>query len=84
LLEPHKALALMKSQPVPLSECLSVVETAGGRKRLQEYLDSEPFPHFAPHPTQPGLLIRTEADGKRTTGRFVNREFVPVKVRKTA
>jgi len=28
----------------------------------------------------PGLLVRIEADGRRTVGRFVNRQFQPVKI----
>jgi hypothetical protein len=37
-----------------------------------------PYPHFEPAPGSAGLLVRIEANGKRTTGRFVNRKFQPV------
>ncbi len=84
LLEGGKAIALVQSDPVPLSECLREVGTKAGRERLRQYLNSQPYPHFEPHPQRSGLLIRIDADGGRTTGRFVNREFVPVRARKSA
>ena len=43
-----------------------------------EHLQSRPYPHYEPADT-PGLLIRISADGKRTLGRFVNRQFQAVK-----
>jgi hypothetical protein len=59
-----------------LSHLLDTVEKPEGRKRLKAYLDSEPFPHFEQHPTEKSLLIRIEANGVRSVGRFVNRQFV--------
>jgi hypothetical protein len=38
-----------------------------------------PYPHYEPAPDSPGLLVRIEANGKRTTGRFVNRKFQEAK-----
>lgn len=67
----------------PISECLAMVDTPEGRKRLHDHLASEPFPHFEPHPKRRGVLIRIEADGRRTVGRFVNREFQPIRSRTT-
>ena len=60
----------------PLSELVEVVGTPAGREKLRAHLESEPYPHFEAHPTQAGLLVRTEENGERTVGRFVNREFV--------
>lgn len=60
----------------PLSELVDVVGTSAGREKLRAHLESEPYPHFEAHPTQVGLLIRIEENGKRTVGRFINREFV--------
>lgn len=59
----------------PLSECLESVDSDAGRQRVAEYLASRPFPHYEPAPGRPGLLVRTNADGSRTVGRFVNRQF---------
>jgi hypothetical protein len=59
-----------------LSHLLDTVEKPEGRKRLKAYLDSEPFPHFEQHPIQKSLLIRIQANGERSVGRFVNRQFV--------
>ena len=60
----------------PLSECLAEVETAEGRRKLKEFLLAGPFPHYEAAEGRPGWLLRTEEDGKRTIGRFVNRRFV--------
>ena len=35
---------------------------------------------FDDGPAAPGMLVRIEANGKRTVGRFVNRQFQPVKI----
>ena len=67
----------------PLSKCLKSVDTVEGRQRLSRYLDTQPYPHYEPARGAPGLLVRIEADGKRTTGRFVNRKFLAVKTAKT-
>jgi hypothetical protein len=44
-----------------------------------EHLKSRPYPHYEAAAEAPGLLVRIEADGKRTVGRFVNRQFQPIK-----
>jgi len=68
--------ALKKSGVKPLSELIASVGGAEGDARLNTYLESEPFPHFEPHPTRRGMLIRTDAQGKQSVGRFVDRKFV--------
>jgi hypothetical protein len=69
------ALAREKST-VPLSELVGNLGTAQSSKRLTSYLETLPFPHYAAHPKKAGLLIRTEEDGQRSVGRFVNRQFI--------
>ncbi|HEU5123051.1 MAG TPA: hypothetical protein VFW05_03200 [Verrucomicrobiae bacterium] len=79
LLRGDKALALRRSGDAkPLSESLRSVDSPEGRKRVAEHLKSRPYPHYEATDT-PGLLIRIESNGKRTIGRFVNREFQAVK-----
>ena len=79
LLRADRALALKKRGEVtPLSACLDSIDTSAGRARLSAALLARPYPHFEPAP-DPGLLIRVEEDGTRTTGRFVRREFRPTK-----
>ena len=74
LLRGDEMLALCKAgKAKPLSACLKSMDEPGGRKRLADHLKSLPYPHFEPAPGSSGLLLRTEANGKRTTGRFVNR-----------
>ena len=58
-----------------IARCLESVDTDQGRRRVAEHLQSQPFPHYEPAPDAPGMLVRIEADGTRTVGRFVNRQF---------
>ena len=76
LLEGSRALAVRRAgSAVPLSRCLDSVDSTEGRRRVRDYLDSRPFPHYEPAPGAAGFLIRVEEDGTRTLGRFVGREF---------
>ncbi len=78
LLEGKKILELSRaSASISLSELLDVVDTPKGREMFRAYLESEPFPHYEPHLANPALLIRIDADGTRTAGRFVDRVFTP-------
>jgi hypothetical protein len=60
-----------------VSACLKSVNTRAGEKRLSTYLATRPFPHFEAA-TKPGLVVKTDSDGTRTTGHFVHRSFQPV------
>jgi hypothetical protein len=80
LLDGAHALALQQAgRARPLSELLDSVEKPEGRRRLAAVLKARPFPHFAPAPGRPGFLVRTEADGSRSVGRFVGRQFKTVR-----
>lgn len=80
LLDGTRALALRRAGAArPVSECLAAVDSEEGRQQLRKYLDSRPFPHFEAAPGQPGLLVRIDEDGTRTTGQFVGREFKAAK-----
>ena len=84
LLRGDQVMALSRTgQAKPLSASLKSADSSAGRKRLATYLHSRPFPHYEPAPGSAGLLVRIEADGKRTTGRFVNRKFLPAKAGKS-
>jgi hypothetical protein len=84
LLQGTQALALSRNVSArPLSVCIKSVDSPEGRKRVSEFLQSQPFPHYEPVAGSPGLLARIEESGKRTIGRFVNREFVTVKTNST-
>ncbi len=79
LLEGSRALALRRAGAAePLSECLASVDSAAGRQRVVEYLESGPFPHYRPVSGSPGLVVRVTVDGTQTLGRFVGREFQAV------
>lgn len=78
LLRGDHVLALCRSgRAKPLSACLESVDSRAGRKRVSQYLSSRPYPHYEPA-EKAGFLVRIEAGGKRTVGRFVNRQFQPV------
>jgi hypothetical protein len=79
LLGGGQVLALRRSGSTqPLSALLDSVDSPAGRGRVAAWLEGQPFPHYQPHPGIPGLLERIDADGSRTVGRFVNRQFRPV------
>lgn len=80
LLRGDHVLALCRAGSVkPLSACLKSVDSPLGRQRVVEHLKTRPYPHYEAVASA-GLLMRIEADGKRTVGRFVNRQFQPVKI----
>ena len=80
LLQGGQALALCRNADArPLSDCLKAVDSDAGCRRVAAVLQAQPYPHYEPAPDAPGLLIRIEADGTRTVGRFVNRQFKAVK-----
>ncbi|HEY8903235.1 MAG TPA: hypothetical protein VIM48_05985 [Chthoniobacterales bacterium] len=63
----------------PLSDCLADVSSRAGRKNLKQVLDARPYPHYEPDPKDSGIMIRIDASGEKTRGRFVKRQFVPEK-----
>lgn len=67
----------------PLSECLDSVDSPEGRERVRTYLRQGPYPHYEPDPDRAGMLIRIDADGTRSRGRFIRRRFVPAGQRST-
>ena len=82
LLDGAQVMALCRqAQQRPLSVCLKSADSPGGRRRVADYLESLPFPHYEPHPSQAGMLVRIDAGGTRTVGRFVNRKFQPVNMK---
>jgi hypothetical protein len=83
LLPGAQALALCHSAAAhPLSALLESVDSPAGRKRVADFLQGSPFPHYQPYRSRPGLLVRIDQDGKRTVGRFVNREFRRVRIKR--
>ena len=79
LLRGDQAMALRRAgDSRPLSECLQSVDSPEGRRRVIEHLKGRPYPHYEAADS-PGLLIKIDADGRRTVGRFVNRKFQAVK-----
>jgi len=79
LLRGDRAMALRRAGDAkPLSDCLRDVDSPPGRLRVADHLKSTPYPHYE-QADAPGLLIKIDSAGKRTLGRFVNRQFEAVK-----
>lgn len=78
LLRGREVTALLRAgQEARLSQRLETIDTNEGHRRVLEYLERQPYPHYESSPEVPGLLVRIDADGTRTLGRFLNRKFVP-------
>jgi len=76
LLQGIQSLALSRAgAATSLADAVASVDSAEGRGRLVAHLQAQPYPHYEAVAGAPGLLQRTEANGKRTIGRFVRREF---------
>ena len=85
LLRGRDVVALRRTEAVrAIQQGLGEAGTADGKKRLQEYLNSRPLPHFLPHPTLEDVVIRVDKNGKQTTGRLEGRTFVPLASRRVA
>jgi hypothetical protein len=77
---PATALKLKRRQPAPpLSHRARDIDTPAGRARTAAALATTSFPRFTVDPDRPGLVVKVDADGTRTLGRFVKRVFTPVK-----
>lgn len=46
---------------------------------VRAYMATQPFPHYEGVPGKNRLMVRIDADGTRTVGRFVNKVFRTVK-----
>jgi hypothetical protein len=80
LLSGDQSLALRRTgDEQPLSALVASVGTKQGRRRVADYLASQPFPHYEPAEGRPGLLVRIEENGKRTVGKFMRGEFCPAR-----
>jgi len=66
-----------RGEAAPLSSCLRSVDTKAGRARLKAHLSGGPFPRFEGAVDRPGFIVQIDEKGKRTVGRFVNRQFRP-------
>jgi hypothetical protein len=66
-----------RGEVAPLSKLLKSVDSKAGRERVKAQQAARPYPHFEQAPGKPGFLVKIDEDGKRTVGRFVNREFRP-------
>jgi hypothetical protein len=79
VLDGVQAMAMSRrGAALPVAQAVAEVDTPVGHQRLAQHLAAVAFPHYAAHPQRAGLLVRIEADGTRTVGRFQQRVFTPV------
>lgn len=79
-IEGRKTLALRQARKgQSLTEIFATIGHPEGKQRVTDYLKSQPFPHFEAT-GQAGVFTRIDADGTRTLGRFVRKEFRPIAV----
>jgi hypothetical protein len=69
-----------RSTAKSLSESIESINQPLGRERLAAYLESRPLPRFVADPVEARVMIREDADGTRTRGRFSDGKFVPMDV----
>ena len=73
-----EALALKRAGAArPLSALIGTVDSAQGRARVAQHLAGLPYPHY--EAARDGrALVRIDANGTRTVGRFARGQFRPI------
>ncbi len=61
-----------------LEEVLAPRSAKERRESLRAFMATQPFPHFEGVLGKKGVLVKVDADGTRTMGRFVGRDFRPI------
>jgi hypothetical protein len=61
-----------------LLQTLRLAMSASGHPHLSEALAQKHSTRYGTDPALPGCIVRVDAQGRRTIGRFVNRRFVPL------
>jgi hypothetical protein len=70
-------VALKRRAALPeFTDAMREATSEAGQRKALRHLAKLGGPRFGVDPDHPGFLIRIEADGTRTRGRFVNRQFV--------
>ena len=60
-----------------LEDALSHAESSEGQEEMRAHLAASPHPLYSADPERRGGVVRENADGTRTRGKFVGRVFVP-------
>lgn len=73
----HVSELKRRGAALSLERVLSELQGEGVQKEALRHLKALKQPRYGEDPDRPGVLVRVDADGHRTRGRFVNRVFVP-------
>jgi|CXWL01.1.fsa_nt_gi hypothetical protein len=57
---------------------LSSIADSSDRSRVRAEIESRGFPLYEADADDPNLIVQVEADGRRTRGRYLNRQFSPL------
>ncbi len=69
--------ALKRHAGMPeLADAMRKASTEAGQRRALEHIRKLGGPRYSLDPARPGSILRVDADGTRTRGRFVRRRFV--------
>ena len=68
----------MNDNKQSLGYILTHIDSEESRRGFQEYLKTLPYPHYEGFPGYEAVLIKTEADGSREVGKFVDRNWISV------
>jgi hypothetical protein len=74
----HDQVAALKQQAgMPeFADAMRKASTEAGQRRALQHIRKLGGPRFSVDPTRRGGILRIDADGSRTRGRFVRRKFV--------
>jgi hypothetical protein len=82
----HDQVAALKRQAGvrEFSEAMRQASSEAGQRRALAHLRKLGGPRYSLDPSRRGGILRIEADGSRTRGRFVRRKFVATRDRRRA
>ena len=74
----HDQIAALKRQAgtAEFSDAMRKASSEAGQRRVLEHLRKLGGPRYSIDPTRRGGIVRIDADGSRTRGRFVRRKFI--------
>jgi hypothetical protein len=72
-----QVVALKRHAGLPeFQQAMREATSEAGQRKALRHLQQLAAPRFGVDPERPGLVVRIDADGTRTYGRFVQRRFV--------
>jgi hypothetical protein len=73
----RQAVELKRKRGPSVADALATARSSAAQEKALALLNEAGQPRYGVDPDRPGYLIRVMPDGTKTSGRFVNRMFVP-------